>query len=529
MVFNVIVATNTATLDFDYDDQNSDADLGDTVILADFSLEEQDEENTILKSLTFEIGGGVDAEDDIEDIVLYADGVEIASNLRVNNDDEIVIDLDFMIGQDESVDFTLEAVITGSVGDELIVDITDIYAIGESSGIIASIDNGGNVFDNEIVATFDINGAQFNISFDKSDIDEAKPGAEDVLVGTLEILADSDYIINELQILVENPATATTVENMILNLEVDGDSYTDIDISNPLKVIYTFSDLDVDAGVDTFFDVMFEIVDKTNLNTESLEFTVTLLEIEDNDADETYNAGSDPTLNDVTSSTTFSVKTIDIESASYELVQTKLSDRALVLGNGIEVVLYQGKVSIGDAASVVFNDITFLGTINGIIGGTGYDVEDIIQAATINIGGITEDADVRSDRLDFNNIDIEVAAGSDNVEVLVTALLKDSDAVALGDTVSFTTSDLRIDAEDTDNDDVVNESVINTLVPTTLVLNDKGSFTVRIVTNGDFEDDIEEVVLAGTNNVILAEVEIEAEEENVDVNEMVFVVEGQDS
>jgi len=60
VVFNVIDATNTATLDFDFDLENSEADLGETVTFADFSLEEEDDnEDVILKSITFEFGGGV--------------------------------------------------------------------------------------------------------------------------------------------------------------------------------------------------------------------------------------------------------------------------------------------------------------------------------------------------------------------------------------------------------------------------------------------------------------------------------------
>jgi len=191
VVFNVIDATNTATLDFDFDAQNSDADLGETVTFADFTLEEEeDNEDVVLKSITFELGGSADVEDDVADLVLTAEGVVIASNLMVNDDDEVIVDLEYVIAADDSVDFELEWVVTGSVGDNVTVDITEIYAIGADTGIIASIEDGGSAFATVEVADFDVNGAEFNVSFDKSDIDEAKPGAEDVLVGTLEIMAE---------------------------------------------------------------------------------------------------------------------------------------------------------------------------------------------------------------------------------------------------------------------------------------------------------------------------------------------------
>jgi len=467
-----------------------------------------------------------------------AEGVVIADDLMVNDDDEVIVDLEYVIAADDTVDFELEGVITGSVGDNLTVDVTEIFAIGADTEIIATIEQSNVAFVDTEVANFNVNGAEFNVSFDKSDVDEAKPDAEDVLVGTLEILADSDYTINELQI--EVVSTGTGVINLINNLEVDGDSEESISSSASsvvaptaatTTVYYNFGDLDVNSGVEEMLDVTFDVEDSVLLNGEKLTFTVSILEVEDEDEDETYTTTSTPVdIDDILSASSFSSKTIDVESASYELVQTTVTNRTVVIGNGVEVVLYKGKLSVGDASSVTFNDISFPATLSGStnVAITAYELDDILQSATLNIGGVTEDGDIEDDRIDFNSTNIEVAADSDNVDFLVTAILKDNDTVSTGDKFFVTTDNTQIDAEDEDNEDVVATSAIvtNTSTDTLITLNDEGSLRVEVVQDGDFEDEIEDVVLAGTNSVILAEVELEAEDEDVDVNSLVFTLSG---
>jgi len=337
-------------------------------------------------------------------------------------------------------------------------------------------------------------------------------------------MADSDYTINELQIVVTSGVGGADIEDIIVDLEVDGDSEESVVNANTNTATYTFGDLDIDSGVAEMLEITFDVEDNVALNGEEVTFTVTILEVEDEDEDETYNSSSSPDIDDILSATAFSSKTIDIESASYELVQTTITNREVVIGNGVEVVLYRGKLSVGDASSVTFNDFTFPATLSS----GAYELDDIVQSATLNIGGVTEDADVEDDRLDFNSVNIEVAADSDNVDFLLTAVLKDNDTVVTADTFSVALANTGIDAEDEDNEDVALTSAVvtPTASPTLITLNEEGTLRVEIVQNGDLEDDIEDVVLAGSNGVILAEVELEAEDENIDVNSMVFTTAG---
>jgi hypothetical protein len=59
---------------------------------------------------------------------------------------------------------------------------------------------------------------------------------------------------------------------------------------------------------------------------------------------------------------------------------------------------------------------------------SGEDLDDLIDSAELNIGGQTFDADIDANSVDFNT-NLEIAAGEDNVEILLTLVLKDNDAV----------------------------------------------------------------------------------------------------
>jgi hypothetical protein len=524
VVFGTVAASNTATLDIDVESVTSTPTIGETITLAAFTLEEKlDNEDVIVKSVTLEFGGGVDAEDDIADLVLLVDGVEVASDLMVNDDDEVIIDLEFTVEADESYDFELEGVITGSIGQTLTVTLTEVYAIGADTGIIAGLTGDALSALSGNFATVD--GAEINVSFDKGDADEAKPGAEDVLVGTLSMEAASDYTVNELT--VTAVSTGTGVLNIVKDLELDGKGFDDDGsaTSTDLTVVYTFEDISLDAGIEELLELTLEIEDEVALNGATIDFTIAIVEVEDEDNDETFTSLTTPDLNSVLSSNSFDNKSIDIETASYKLTQSKVSQRDLVLGNGIEVVLYRGKLNIGDADSVNFKDFTFNGTITS----TGsYDFEDIIDSATLNIGGVTDSADVEATAIEFNSANIEVAAGADNVEVLLTAVLKDNDSVNNGDLMSFTLVAADVVAEDSDSEDLVSGAgVVTPAASATIVkLNERGTFSIAVVNDGENEDDIEEVVLAGSSSVTLAEVVLEAEEEDMDIEELRFTLSG---
>jgi hypothetical protein len=62
---------------------------------------------------------------------------------------------------------------------------------------------------------------------------------------------------------------------------------------------------------------------------------------------------------------------------------------------------------------------------------------------------------------------------------------------------------------------------INTHLAKTVLL-DHGTFTLRIKNDPDTDDNLKNTVLAGTSNVTLAELELEAKYEDIKVKEITF-------
>lgn len=524
--FGVVNSANVATLDLDVNTQTSKVTVGEETTLADFSLEEsKDKEDVTLKSLTFDFSSGwLDAEDDLTDLSLYADGKVIASNLMVNSDDEVIVDVEYTIPQDETVDFELKGTITSSIGEVFDAKLTDIYAIGAKTGLIVSL--GGNSMSTLLSEVREIEGSEINVSFDKSDIDEAKPNADQVLVGTLKLTSVSDYTIDSLTVTVNTkPTTGTGVDNVIKTLELDGSS-SDSDDANATATwaVYTFEDISLVAGETKSLDLTFDVNDNVDLNGQSLTFAVKVTKVTDEENDKSYTGNG---LNSVLSSNSFNNKTVDIQTARLTLTQTTVSQRTLVIGNGVEVVLYKGKLSAGDSDDVTLKDLTLTGSIKTSTGVaiTAYDYEDILDDVTLNIGGKTFDGDINASDVKFKSINAVIAAGSDNVEVTVTAVLKDNDSVNNGDLLVLDTVD--VVAKDSENEQLVSSNVtVANNSDTTLKLNELGTLSFKVVQNGDNKDEIDDVVLAGTNGVALAEVEFEADEENAKVQELVFTASG---
>jgi len=542
--FGVIDATNSASVEVDASKLTGDVTVGEVEDLADFSVEETtDKEDAIVKSLTFEFNG-FDAEDDLSDVVLFVEGEEVASNLMVNNDDEIIIDLDYVIAADDRADFELKWVITGSINDTLTLTLTDIYVIGAETGVISNITYDTDKATDTDLASLTIEGSEINVSFDKSDIDEAKPNAEEVLVGTLKLESVSDYTVNRLVVKAES-TNGSGVTAIVDNVELDGSSYdvvsttttwtTDDTNTGTTTVYYAFEDITLNAGNEVELDLTYDILDDVNLNGQSLTFTVSIIEVEDEENDEKYDASSNPTLSTVLSTNSLDAKTVDVETAKVTITQTKVTTRELVLGNGVEVVLYKGKLSAGDSDDITIKDLTLetssgsaLSNSGGAISSATYDLEDIIDSAELNIGGKTFDADINVSEVEFNSINAVVAAGSDNVEVTITAILKDNDSVSQGDTLvldKIKVADFLV--EDSEGEDLLaGNKTVNQSSSTNITLNENGSLDFVIVNNGDNKDEIEDVVLAGTNSVALAEVELEANDEDMKVKELVFVAAG---
>ena len=514
------IVSNSALLEVQGEDADEDIDVGEEVSLARFTLEEtRDNEDVLVRTITLHQNGSVD-DDMFEDLTLEVDGEVVASDLFLF-DDELVINLDYVLAADEEVEFDLMGTISGDVGETVFFQFEendDIYATGMSTGFNIGFVAGNGPVDeaNNISSSRIVEGAEINAVFDESDIDETKVDIDDVLIGTLELTADSgEYEIEEIKVTVAGSAGITAVDELYLD-DIAADR---IENDN----VYVFTDIFLTPGVTEVLPLTFDIPDNIALNGNDVEFSVKITRVSDDEDNITYTDGGTNDVDDVLSSNSFDEVSIDIETANFDLTQTRLTARDVVISNGVEVVLYQGKLNIGDADSVNFESMTF----NAITSNTSYDLDDVLARAELYIGAVSETGDVESNRIDFDSLNVEVPAGANNVDVLLVGVLESNDEVNNGDRITVALTAANIDAEDSDNEDLAAAAKrVNNSADTVVNLNESGTFAIAVVNDGDRENLVQDVVLTGTDNVVLSEITLEADEEAVDVEELILTLSG---
>lgn len=516
------VVNNIGKLSVKKDTASSNITVGEEVELAGFSIkEENDNEDVLIKTITLHQNGSVRAEY-LENLTLYADGKAIASDMMVNRNDEVVMNINYTLGAKKDVDFKLRGVVTGDVSQKVHFEFEgndDIYAVGVKSGFNIGFDFTGNnnLASVNIADESIIEGAEINAVFTRSDTDEARIDTRDVKVGTLKLTANTnDYTIEKIKVNVSGANAGQAVEN----LELDGTTW-DSNSGND----YIFTDIVLSKGETKALDITFDVADKIALNGSTLTFTVSVEEIRDEENRITYSGSN---VIDVMSTNVFSSKDVDIKSASFDLVNVQVNNRELVLGNNVETVLYKGKINVGDSSLVEIKRMRFNTTNNNNLG-TNVTLKNIIGGATLNIGGKTYDARINDNNLDFASLRHEVAAGSTEVEVLLTAKLKDYSGIAGSAVLELAPSLALTDLEDVDGNALAQNdvSLANTAVTRT-TMRSNGLLTVAVKNNPETDDNLENTVLAGTKSVVLADVDVEAQYEDIKVDNLKFYINGAD-
>lgn len=514
------VVANSAKLSVEDDTASDDITIGEEVTLAGFSIEEtEDNEDVLIRTITLHQNGSIDA-DYLEDLVLEADGVVIATGMMVNNNDELVMNVDYVLAADDEVEFELMGTVSGDVNETVhfeFEEIDDIYATGISTGFNIGFNVGDEPQLADVASIETVEGAEIDAVFDKSDVDETKVDVDDVLVGTLELTANSnDYEVTEIEVTVTGTAGTAAIDDMYLG----GQSFDSVSGN-----VYTFEDITLSQGVTEVLALEFDVNDSLILNGQDVVFAIKITEIEDDENNITYTDGGTNDVNVVLSTNAFDTQSIDIETASFELTQTSVNDRELVLANGTETVLYKAKISVGDSDDVTIEDLDLTLKSTSTL---SVDLDDVIDSATLNIGGTTYDADIDSNSVDFTSVNHVVAAGSDNVELLITAVLQDDDSIGVLETVTMELLAANLDLEDSDNETVTNVTLPSnpSSKDTTTTLREEGTFSVKVINEVDTDDNLENTVLAGNAGVVLAELEVEAEYEDMDVETLEFTIPG---
>ncbi len=482
----------------------ADIVVGEEEVLASFALNNTwDYEDVMLETIVFQ----VEADDDMfSNLELYANDELVSDDLDLRND-SIVANISYLIEEETDVDFEIRGSVT-KIDDDfqfLVEEIEDIYAYGTRYNFnveISGLEDGCKLWDE-----FTVSGSEITVFFDRADMDEVKPGTDDVHFGTLTLKSkDTNYLINQLKVEVTNTG-------FVDDIRLNNVSYDETTTGG-----YLFEDIDLQAGATIKLKVRVDISDDAEEGDEiTVDFDLNVVVIEDldNDVDN---------VTDVLSTTDVTAKTITIEDASLDVSRETLNDREVVLGwEGYELA-YRARVDAGDAADIEVKTVRFNSDLSSTLTDSGYDIQDIVDNAILTIDGVEyEKTRINHDSIDFTNIDALIDAWTTNAKMTLDIKLKSSDTIS--GTGSFTLAE--VDAEDAaDSDEVTVDDVPSAAGPELTFVN-----AWELTVSFDMDDDSSTVMSMFTEQnkfalawaeekVVLAKVKLKADKEDISVENM---------
>lgn len=523
-----VVVTNQTVLDFTNAAVTENLSVGQEKKLAAFKLANEDVyEDVTIESITFQVDG-VDG-DILENLTVLADGQEVASDLEVVNG-ELVANMDYVLAKDTNdVEFELMGSVNAMDDDNIVITLEDTEAIlakGNKYGFNITSDIGAAAV---TVGTITIEGSEVTVSFDKSDIDEAKPEAENVLLGTLKLKSTAtDYTINSYSICVSTNVAEVEADE-IKDLTLGGNSYDSLILDASTTACaagydeYVFEDISLPAGQQVSLQLVADFEDTVEEDDDlsvNVSFTQNV-DVTDEDNDEDY---TEANIGDIFSTTSFTAKSLTIQGATFTTLTTALNNRDVVLGNQEELV-YKGKISIGDADAVTLKSINFTDA------GTVADLTDVIQGATLTIDGNEyEDSDIEAGRIEFTNINHKFVAGKTNAIIELAVKFKTDDLGGANPTLILSTAAAEVDVVDSDGNDLVVANVsIATAASSTITLMEEGELTIEFekddetsTTMANFTEQDKYALAGSTEKVLLGKIKLSADREDMKVEKLTF-------
>lgn len=529
-------------LKIDADKATQDITIGEDSRLAGWKLKvDDDEESMTLRTLRIKQTGSV-SEDDIVDLYLEVDGDTLLDNLEFDGE---FITMNFGEGyvfdKDKTsyVYFELRGTVTGEPADTIqfvVEELNDIYAVGNKNGYNVPV----NEFDDdfELSDALDVEGSEITVSFDRGDQDASNKDTDEFDFGTLTMKANSgNYNLEDFTITLTVDAqgstegAATTVANDVLeDIRLGGvSSETDMTLTTGQAtetVEIDFSDIVLPEGeekelkltADITSDVRYGVTYKFDVSFEDNKFKLV-----DEDSDTNY-VTTDDAADILSSYSGFDSREVEIESATLEFENENIDSTDIVLGNVITQV-YKGTVEAGSAADVRLRKLTFTNINADLVD----DLDDVVAKAFLKIGTKTiESTEFTTNTVVFNDLAETIEKGVSNRKTVELSLqFKDADISAIAtndDKVQLAIT--AAEAEDKEVGSTVNPTFDATDTSNIVTLATAGSLTIDIDTvknDSSEEKDLnykDRFVLGGTNSVMLAKLEMEAEKEKAQVKDL---------
>ncbi|MDI3496477.1 MAG: hypothetical protein PWQ35_498, partial [Patescibacteria group bacterium] len=338
----------------------------DNVLLADFSMEADNEEDILVQSLSL-YNGGDDVAGIVSNLVLIIDGDEVATGVYANRYATFNLN-NYLLEKGDNVSVEVRGDMgTTSDGDTVELYLkdanTDLIAVGKTHGFGVKVDS-DLTSTKRIVVTLE--AGDFTIDMDKSATPskDVMPGADDVVLATLKMTSNGENAtLNDIDkeffyiTVGTNPSdTALLLENVEMKDLATGGIY-DLDLTNATSTGGTPGDtyklelsdeISFVKGITKTFEIRADVLDEVEEDT---TFKVTLkgegMDIEGD------NSGADIetiTPNEVTSAIT------TVKKASLAWTPISLVDASIV-GGSTEVEVYRAKVKAGTADGIKIQSV----------------------------------------------------------------------------------------------------------------------------------------------------------------------------
>ena len=374
-------------------------------------------EDVLVKSITIDVNTN---KWEFENLSLYANDEEIASNLKVNSK-QIVANVDYTIAKNtKNVEFELRGSATEMAnGISFTMDKDAILANGSKYWFTTAVNWLAN--DTAVSKSLNIEGSDITVSFTKSDIDEAKKWTAWVYVWTLKFTSNWNYNIEKLYV---NATADTWIIDDIRLWDMSDDGYV-------AGKWYEFKDIDLVAGNTLSLPLVFDVNENAN-NGSGVNFLITLTTatFEDTDNDTTYTYGGSNKLEDIVSTVDplSTAKTITVSAASLDVKVMTLTNRTIALWWDDYELAYKARLDAGDAGDVEISKIVFTNIwemTNTANNTTGTDLWNVVSSVKLELNW-TEytSSKISANTVTFSNLKNTIDAGSTNVDLKVSVQTK---------------------------------------------------------------------------------------------------------
>lgn len=540
-----IGSVDAPTITFDTSGSVSDPQLGETgADIFEFEIEGDNNEDVVLKSLTFE--GSSDAEDDLMNFELYM-GNDLVASTQYMKDDYLTFDLGdgLIIEEDKNEDFTVKADVVEGASDTIgfsIDEELDVTAESTKFGYGAAVDittNSVNV--SNAFGTITIEAGELTIVEVDADFDEIREDKDNVVLGKIKVtnVAGQNLELQEIGVRVQITAGTTGftqasqfLEDVELYSEDTGSSYElTINGTDDLDVVYSDNNIDVllPQGTTTWSFRVDTAENITNFDTASFELSLSTGTVSATTGGFYVEETEDDTaVSDITPSS-LSFNTIDGAESGAEVALVPLSDTDVVRGAD-DVVALQFTVEAEESSSIVLEEIR----VN-----VQRNVDAVAAAATnqeiadvkLYKGSVSESNLLDSESgsnigtggdVTFDDMgDVNIAANGIETFVVTISIVDGTDAVTNSD---YRVSVQAIDIEDDDNDDVT-----ATGLPATssrdITVNNAGTIQTLTLDSANEDNEFDKLALAG-GSVVIGSWDVRADNEEVDVETVNFTIAG---